>query len=112
MEALRILLEISSISCSIAKKLDIVICISILYLTIKRLVEGRGQGLCPVVSSLVNGIGVAGGAHFVTELAAVARRVQMFGLQMADHPLTGGALVAALPAAQQPITQFANQGVH
>ena len=61
-----------------------------------------------MVSSLVNGVRVAGGADFVTELAAIPRGVQMFGLQMAYHPLAGGTLVATFRTAQHALTQLAN----
>jgi hypothetical protein len=74
--------------------------------------ESLWRCLRPMVSGLVYGVGIARGTHFVTELAAVARGVQVFGLQMADHPLAGETPVAALPAAQPPAFQLANHRIH
>jgi hypothetical protein len=78
-------------------------------LDVRREVGEKGGGTSfPMVSGLVNGVGVSGGTHYATELAPIARGVQVFGLHMTLHPLAGGTLVTAPGggAAQLTLSQF------
>ena len=78
-------------------------------LDVRREVGEKGGGTSfPMVSGLVNGVGVSGGTHYATELAPIARGVQVFGLHMTLHPLAGGTLVTAPGggAAQLTPSQF------